>query len=160
MLQSRVPARVYEVVALATFGHDHARQFSWRAGIEMVQLDVENARRHYLAMRDLIIHHRGGWRDAEALGKLWDLSRKAAATVDDADCKSMLLAVDDYCNDLFSESGHQKWARTQMSGADFLRLQILRELDGFHARIFQLEATRNAAARLAAKNRPDRRSPS
>ena len=76
----------------------------------------------------------------------------AAAAVDDIDCKSLLSAVDDYGADLFSESGHLKWSRTQMSGTDFLRLQILRELDAFHARLFQLEVTRNAAARRAAKN--------
>jgi len=39
-----------------------------------------------------------------------------------------------------------------MSGAHFLRLQILRELDGFHMRLLQLqlEATQDAAATLAA----------
>src|SRR5712691_2958203 len=111
-------------------------------------------------MRDLIIHQRGGQRDEKALGNLRDLSRKAAAAVDDIDCKSLLSAVDDYGADLFSESGHLKWARAQMSGADFLRLQILRELDDFHARLLQLqfEATRNEAARLGANMRRDRRS--
>jgi len=125
-----------------TFLHD---------GVHMYR-DVENARKHYLALRDLIVHRRGGWRDEEALAKLWDMSRKAAAAVDDIDCKSLLSAVDDYGADLFSESGHLKWSRTQMSGTDFLRLQILRELDAFHARLFQLEVARNAAARRAAKN--------
>ena len=120
--------------------------------------DVELARKHYLAMRDLIIRQRGGQRDEKSLGNLWDLSQKAAAAVDDSGCKSLLSAVDDYGADLFSESEHLKWARAQMSGADFLRLQILRELDGFHARLFQLEATRTAAARRAANPRPDRRS--
>jgi hypothetical protein len=111
-------------------------------------------------MRDLIIHRRGGSRDERALGKLWDLSRKAAAAIDDGDCKRLLSAVDSYGADLFSDSGHLKWARTKISGADFLRLQILRELDDFHARLLQLqfEATRNAAAGLAANLRPDRRS--
>jgi hypothetical protein len=125
-----------------TFLHDGAHMYR----------DVESARKHYLALRDLIVHRRGGWRDEEALAKLWDMSRKAAAAVDDIDCKSLLSAIDDYGADLFSESGHLKWSRTQMSGTDFLRLQILRELDAFHARLFQLEVARNAAARRAAKN--------
>jgi hypothetical protein len=111
-------------------------------------------------MRDLIIHRRGGSRDIRTLGKLWDLSRKSAAAIDDSDCKRLLSAIDGYGADLFSESGHLKWAQAQISGADFLRLQILRELDDFHARLLhlQLEATRNEAARLAANLRPDRRS--
>jgi hypothetical protein len=121
--------------------------------------DLETARKHYSAMRDLIIHRRGGSRDERTLGKLWDLSRKAAAPIDDSTCKSLLSAVDGYGADLFSESGFLKWARAQISGADFLRLKILSELDAFHTRLLQLqlEVTRNDAARLAANVRPDRR---
>ena len=122
--------------------------------------DLETARRHYSAMRDLIIHHRGGSRNEQALRKLWGLSRKSAAAIDDSDCKRLLSAVDGYGANLFSESGHLKWAQAQISGADFLRLQILRELDDFHARLLQLqfEATRNEAARLGANMRRERRS--
>jgi hypothetical protein len=121
--------------------------------------DLETARKHYSAMRDLIIRHRGGSRSEQALGKLRDLSRKAAAAIDDSDCKRLLSAVDGHGADLFSESGHLKWAQTPVSGADFLRLKILRGLDAFHARLLQLqfEATRNEAARLAANLHPDRR---
>jgi len=120
--------------------------------------DLETARKHYSAMRDLIIRHRGGSPDERALGRLWDLSRKAAAAIDDGNCRSLLSAIEGYGAQLFSESGHLKWAQTPISGADFLRLKILRELDAFHARLLQLqfEATRNEAARLAA--RPERRS--
>jgi hypothetical protein len=109
-------------------------------------------------MRALIIHHPGGRKDDETLSKLGEMSRKAAAAVDDVDCKALLSAVDGYGADLFSKSGHLKWMSTQVSGTDFLRLQILRELDAFHARLSQLEATRNAAAGRAANLRPDRRS--
>src|SRR5437899_11286367 len=111
-------------------------------------------------MRELIIQHRGASRSEPALRRLWGLSRKAAAAIDDSDCKRLLSAVDGYGANLFSESGHLKWAQAQISGADFLRLQILRGLDDFHARLLQLqlEATRNEAARLAANLRPDRRS--
>src|SRR3989441_9632739 len=120
--------------------------------------DLETARRHYSAMRDLIIRHRGGSLDERVLGKLRDLSRKAATATDDSNCRSLLSAVEGYGTDLFSESGHLKWARTEMSGAHFLRLQILRELDAFHVRLLelQLEATRDAAATLAAGLRPAR----
>ena len=113
--------------------------------------DLATARRHYAAMRDLIIHHRGGSPDERALGRLWDLSRKAAAAIDDGNCRSLLSAIEGYGAQLFSESGHLKWARAEMSGAHFLRLQILRQLDAFHMRLLQLqlEATQDAAAALA-----------
>src|SRR2546425_5671091 len=101
--------------------------------------DVETARKYYSAMRNLIINHRGGSRNERTLEKLGDLSRKAAAAIDDSDCKRLLSAVDGYAADLFSESGHLKWARAEMPGAHFLRLQILRELDAFHARLLQLQ---------------------
>ena len=121
--------------------------------------DLETARRHYSAMRDLIIRHRGGSLDERVLRKLLDLSRKAAAAVDDGNCRSLLSAVEGYGAQLFSESGHLKWARAEMSGAHFLRLQILRELDAFHMRLLQLqlEATQDVAATLAANLRPAQR---
>jgi hypothetical protein len=110
-------------------------------------------------MRDLIIRHRGGAPDERVLRRLWDLSRKAAAAIDDGNSRSLLSAVEGYSAQLFSESAHLKWARTEMSGAHFLRLQILRELDAFHMRLLQLqlEATQDVAATLAADMRADRR---
>ena len=121
--------------------------------------DIETARRHYAAMRDLIIRHRGGSPDERVLRRLRDLSRKAAAAIDDGNSRSLLSAVEGYSAQLFSESAHLKWARTEMSGAHFLRLQILRELDAFHVRLLQLqlEATQDVAATLAADMRADRR---
>lgn len=113
----------------------------------MPYTDLENARKHYQEIRELIIHHPGAWPDEKSLRELRDMCRAAAAAVDDAECKERLSAIEDYGADLFSVSGHQKWARKQMSGADFLRLQMLRDLDAFHARLFILEATRNALAR-------------
>jgi len=44
-----------------------------------------------------------------------------------------------------------------MSGADFLKLRILRNLNAFHARISELEAIGNAAATQSAILRPDHR---
>lgn len=121
--------------------------------------DIEVARKHCLAMRALIIHNLGGHENGEALSMLREMSRKAAAAIDDVDCKPLLSSVENDGADLFSKSGHLKWATTHVSGANFLRLQILRELDAFEARLLQLEATGNAAAaRLTANLSSDRRS--
>src|SRR2546428_5050542 len=101
-------------------------------------------------MRDLIIRHRGGSLDERVLGKLRDLSRKAAAAVDDGNCRSLLSAVEGYGAQLFSEFGHLKWGRRGMSGAHFLRLQILRGLGAFHMRLvaLQIEADQDVAANI------------
>ena len=81
--------------------------------------DLATARRHYAAMRDLIIRHRGGSRNEQTFGKLSELSRKAAAAIDDRNGKSLLLAVDGHGADLFSESGHLKWAQMQIFRCGF-----------------------------------------
>src|SRR5947207_6797225 len=81
--------------------------------------DVETARKHYSAMRNLIINHRGGSRDERTLERLGDLSRKAAAAIDDSDCKRLLSAVDGYAADLFSESGHLKWGERKCEARIF-----------------------------------------
>ena len=103
--------------------------------------DMEAARRQCLEMRALIIHHPGGHENGDALGKLRDLSRQAGASADDSDCALLLSSVEDDGAELFSTSGHLKWATRQVPGADVLRLKILRELDAFQARLSQLEAT-------------------
>src|SRR2546428_7981474 len=84
--------------------------------------DLETARRHYGAMRDLIIRHRGGSLDERVLGKLLDLSRKAAAAVDHGNFRSLLSAVEGYGAQLFSESGHLQIAPPRKSRAPFLML--------------------------------------
>jgi hypothetical protein len=124
----------------------------------MSYADIDAAKKHYSAMRELIIHHRGGWNDEPLRIRLQQMSLQAADAVSDSESRLLLSGIDDYAADLFSETGHQKWARKQMSGADFLRLQILRDLDAFHARLFQLEASRNAAERQAASSNPYHRS--
>jgi hypothetical protein len=70
---------------------------------------------------------------------LRELCRLAAAAVNDADCATPLASIEGYAVDLFSTSDHDKWARKSTSGPVFLRLQMLRELEWFRARLFVLE---------------------
>jgi hypothetical protein len=93
-------------------------------------------------IRDLILHHSGGWADADALRKFRLLSFAAARAADDADCSELMRTADQYAADLFSASAHHKWkwARSRTSGADMLRLCILTKLDAFRDRLGQLLA--------------------
>jgi hypothetical protein len=52
----------------------------------------------------------------------------------------MMRSADRYALDLFSASAHENWATRQLSGTDFLRLQILRVLDAFRDRLTYLQA--------------------
>lgn len=108
--------------------------------------DLDAARGYYHAIRGLIIHHAGGWRDEIVLRKLHFACRAAAAALADRQCRVQLGAIEDYARQLYSDAAHVKWARGQTSGADYLRLQILRELDVFHARLGEIETMRDAHA--------------
>ena len=45
-------------------------------------------------------------------------------------------------SELFSREGHLKWSRARISGADYLRLQILIGLEAVNTRLFFIEAIR------------------
>jgi hypothetical protein len=89
-------------------------------------------------IRDLILHHSGGWADGEALRKFRLLSYAAARAAADAECAELMRTADEYAADLFSESAHRKWARGQTPGADVLRLCILSKLDAVRERLTAL----------------------
>ncbi|HYY62762.1 MAG TPA: hypothetical protein VE756_15375 [Burkholderiales bacterium] len=113
----------------------------------MGQPNLDEARRLYSALRDIVIHHHGGWADYESLGKMRKLVNAALAAVDDVECHQHLESAAEHSAEVFSENGHKKWDRSYMTGVDFLRLRILRELDAFHSRLFALEAMARAAAK-------------
>jgi hypothetical protein len=108
---------------------------------------------HCGRIRDLILHHGGGWADADTLRKFRRLSYSASCAADDAQCTELMRLADEYAVDLFSESAHLKWGRARTSGADILRLCILAKLDAFRARLEKLSAELLALGRVAAVDR-------
>lgn len=86
-------------------------------------------------IRDLILHHGGGWADGDALRKFRLLSYAASRAADDAESSELLRTADQYASDLFSDADHQKWKRGGTSGADILRLCILAKLRVFRERL-------------------------
>jgi len=82
--------------------------------------------------------------------------RGAHDAVDDDECRERMDDVAVYLTDLYSDAAHQKWSRKQTSGADFLRLRVLREIDSFIARIDAVEAVRRTIEQDAYRGaRPD-----
>jgi len=104
--------------------------------------DLDDARRHHGALLEIILHHPGGWSDRASLNKIVGLCRVACAAIDDAQCAEQLRIVAQYATDLFSEQDHKKWERINVSGADFLRLEIMRALHSFSRRLSEVEAAR------------------
>lgn len=108
--------------------------------------DLEAVRKHYAALRELVIHNPGGWDDPALRQRVNDLCAQARAAVEDDECSRQLRAVETHAAALFSRDGHLRWSRKSMSGADYLRLQILIALEIVNTRLFMLDALRNRAA--------------
>jgi hypothetical protein len=107
--------------------------------------DIREVRAHYSTLRELVIQHPGGWEDADALAKVGRLCGAGMAAIDDPECHAKLRTVETQAADLFSREGHRKWQRKNMSGADYLRLQILIALEALNARLFFIETQRGEA---------------
>lgn len=107
--------------------------------------DIRQVREHYAALRDLIAQQLGGRDDVATRAQVSVLCEAAIATLDDGECRQRLRAVDRHAAELFSDDQHRKWDREHMSGAAYLRLQILIALEAVNTRLFFLEALRDRA---------------
>ena len=112
----------------------------------MANTDLKEVREYYAKLRELVIHHSGGWNDADSRAKVERLCRAGMAAIDDPECRERLRAVLAQASDLFSTDGHHKWSRKNMSGADYLRLQILIALEALNTRLFFIDTLRSRAA--------------
>jgi hypothetical protein len=108
----------------------------------MGNTDLEKARECHGALREIFIHHPGGWADKDALYRVEKLAWQAMTAVKDAECQEKMGIVEHYAAALYSEAEHHKWRMASLPGADFLRLQILRALVAFHSRLLAIEAAR------------------
>ena len=110
----------------------------------MSYADLEKARECHGALREIFIHHPGGWADKDALYRVEKLAWQAMTAVKDAECQEKMGVVEHYAAALYSEAEHHKWRMSSLPGADFLRLQILRALVAFHSRLYAIEAARRS----------------
>lgn len=112
----------------------------------MPNADLFIAAKHCQAMREFIVMHTGGRQDDASLSSLRKLARAAASAVDDSECKDLAETIIHFAAHLFSATGHAEFAHGQTSGADVLRLRILREIQAFRDRLSYLEAMRATTA--------------
>jgi hypothetical protein len=109
--------------------------------------DLDQARAHQAMLRQLVERHSGAASDFRALRRVLDLCRRAAEAIDDRYCRDKLRLVEDFAAEMFSHSEHDRWQRESMSGAEFLKAQILGALELYHSRLYSLEMLRRSAAR-------------
>jgi len=106
--------------------------------------DLDLARQHHTALKQLFSRQFGETADYRALRRALDLCQAAAQAVDDEYCREKLRLVGEYAAELLSGGGQAKWGRESMSGAEFLRLQVLNALELFASRLYSIEALRRA----------------
>ena len=116
--------------------------------------DIRHVREHYAALRDLIAAHVGGREDVATLAQVTVICEAGIAALEDAETRQRLRAVERHSAELFSSDQHQKWNREHMSGAAYLRLQIMIALEAVNTRLFFLEALRDRGQAAAAARAP------
>ena len=62
----------------------------------MPYADLEKARECHAALREILIHHPGGWADRDALHRLEKLAWQAMTAVKDAECQEKMGIVEHY----------------------------------------------------------------
>ena len=81
--------------------------------------DLEKARECHAALREIFIHHPGGWADKDALHKVEKLAWQAMTAVKDAECQEKMGIVEHYAAALYSEAEHHKWRMSLAAGRRF-----------------------------------------
>jgi hypothetical protein len=104
--------------------------------------DIDEARGHHAALRQIVDRHAGAATDYRALRRVLDLCRRAAEAIDDRYCRDKLRLIEDFAAEMFSHSEHARWDRDSVSGAQFLKQQILDALELFNSRLYSLETLR------------------
>jgi hypothetical protein len=104
--------------------------------------DINEVREYYATLRKLIILNPGGWDDTQSRARVEQYCQAGMVALDDNECQERLKAVQNQARELYSRDGHQRWTRRSMSGADYLRLQILITLEALHTRLSLLESLR------------------
>jgi len=111
--------------------------------------DLDEARAHQASLRQIVDRHAGAGSDFRALRRVLDLCRRAADAIDDRYCRDKLRLVEDFAAEMFAHAEHVKWQRESLSGADFLKQQIVGALELFSSRLYSIEMLRRSSARAS-----------
>src|SRR5687768_16258524 len=104
--------------------------------------DIEEARSHHAALRDIVARHPGGTGDYRALRRVLQQCRCAVEAIDDRYCLAKLHQVEEFAAELLSHDAHHRWDVETMSGAQFLKQQVLGALELYNSRLYSLESVR------------------
>lgn len=103
--------------------------------------DLDEARAHAAALRR-IVRQAGDGPDLRSLRRVDELSREAAAAVDDGYCREKLRQAVEFAAEMLAHGEHRRWGRGPVSGLEFLRRRALDALELFQSRLYSLELMR------------------
>jgi len=106
--------------------------------------DLDEARLHHAALRDIFLDRAIGGEDPQQFRQVEELCTAAAAAVDDDYCRQQMRKVRAYAAEIFSQAGFRKWSSGSLGGAEFLRRMIIMTLDAFRSQLASIEALRLA----------------
>lgn len=101
--------------------------------------DLERAKAIQKELQEIFRKSVGAWADEATLGRVRRLCFKARMAVNDRDCSERISAIENHSSQLFSARKHRKWDNKQLTGAEYLRLQIINAIDSFGKRLLELE---------------------
>ena len=107
--------------------------------------DLESALHHLGVVQHLFAEHGGGLPEPRLLGAIELLSGSIARLLSDCLCQQKLLGLRISAQALYSERDHLSWSRPPLSGIDYLRLRILKDLNELEGRIRRLYKIRIAS---------------
>lgn len=114
--------------------------------------DVAEARRLHSLLREVLSRHTGEAADYRTLRRVLALCQAAADAVEDPYCHEKLRLVGEYAAEMLAHGEHARWGRDSLSGAQFLRQQVLNALELFLSRLYSLESrpwkTRSSFAQI------------
>jgi hypothetical protein len=116
----------------------------FKGDARMENIDIETARRHHRALKQFFVSHTGEAADLRALRRVLALCDAAGSAAKDGYCREKLRLVAEYAAEMLGRGDHSRWGQGSMSGAEFLRQQVLNALDLFASRLYSLEALRRA----------------
>jgi len=109
----------------------------------MRQKQIALASRHVAAVKDLLCESRDGGYDAEVLGSFELLHGAITRLVSDCLCQQKLAELRTLARALYSDAYHA-WARSPLTGSDYLRLQMFKAFNALENRLDTLQEIRSA----------------
>jgi hypothetical protein len=105
----------------------------------MAHEDLERAMAVQKELQEIFRKRVGGWRDEETLERVRRLCFESRMAANDGYCREQIGAIESHSNELFSARKHRKLDAERLTGAEYLRLQIVTAIHSLGSRLELLQ---------------------